>query len=69
MYISANGNVLPCCLSPFTTRDYDGLILGNAFQASLAEIWNSAAYRRFRTALQSDTPWESCDRCGVLWSL
>jgi radical SAM protein with 4Fe4S-binding SPASM domain len=69
MYISANGNVLPCCFSPFTTRDYDGLILGNAFQAPLAEIWNSEAYRRFRAALQSGTPWESCDRCGVLWSL
>jgi MoaA/NifB/PqqE/SkfB family radical SAM enzyme len=69
MYISANGNVLPCCLSPFTTRDYEGLILGNACQASLAEIWNGAAYRRFRAALQSDTPWESCDRCGIRWSL
>jgi MoaA/NifB/PqqE/SkfB family radical SAM enzyme len=69
MYISANGNVLPCCLSPFTTRDYEGLILGNAFQAPLADIWNGEAYRRFRAALDSDTPWESCDRCGVCWSL
>jgi MoaA/NifB/PqqE/SkfB family radical SAM enzyme len=69
MYISANGNVLPCCLSPFTTRDYEGLILGNAFRASLTEIWNGALYRQFRVALQSATPWESCDRCGVLWSL
>jgi len=69
MYISATGNVLPCCLSPFTTRDYEGLILGNAFQASLAEIWNGEVYQRFRAALQSDNPWESCDRCGVLWSL
>jgi radical SAM protein with 4Fe4S-binding SPASM domain len=69
MYISANGNVLPCCLSPFTTRDYEGLILGNAFQTSLVEIWNGALYRQFRDALQSDNPWESCDRCGVLWSL
>jgi len=69
MYISANGNVLPCCLSPYTTRDYQGLILGNAFQVSLADIWEGTAYQRFRTALRSDTPWESCDRCGVLWSL
>ncbi|MGD8626376.1 MAG: radical SAM protein [Anaerolineae bacterium] len=69
IYISANGNVLPCCLSPFTTRDYDNLILGNAFRASLAEIWNGETYRRFRAALHSDHPWESCDRCGVLWSL
>lgn len=69
MYISANGNVLPCCLSPFTTRDYGNLILGNAFEASLETVWNGAAYRRFRAALQSDAPWESCDRCGVRWSL
>jgi MoaA/NifB/PqqE/SkfB family radical SAM enzyme len=69
MYITANGNVLPCCLSPFTTRDYEGLILGNAFQAPLSEIWNGMPYQRLRAALQSDTPWESCDRCGVAWSL
>jgi MoaA/NifB/PqqE/SkfB family radical SAM enzyme len=69
MYITANANVLPCCLSPYTTRDYQGLILGNAYQTPLAEIWSGAAYRRFRAALQSDTPWESCDRCGVRWSL
>lgn len=69
MYISANGNILPCCFSPYTTRDYQGLILGNAFQEPLAEIWNGAAYTRFRAALRSDTPWESCDRCGVCWSL
>ena len=69
MYISANGNVLPCCLSPFTTRDYGGLILGNAFQTPLAGIWNGELYDRFRAALQTDAPWESCDRCGVYWSL
>jgi radical SAM protein with 4Fe4S-binding SPASM domain len=69
MYISANGNVLPCCFSPFTTHDYEGLILGNAFERPLSEIWNGQRYRRFRAALSSDTPWESCDRCGVLWSL
>lgn len=69
MYISANGNLLPCCFSPFTTRDYPGLILGNAFETPLVDIWNGAAYRQFRSALQSDTPWECCDRCGVNWSL
>lgn len=69
MYITANGNVLPCCFSPFTTGDYGGLIRGNVFSASLAEIWNGAAYREFRAALESDNPWESCDRCGVGWSL
>jgi radical SAM protein with 4Fe4S-binding SPASM domain len=68
-YVTANGNVLPCCFSPFTTRDYSRLILGNVFQTPLAEIWNSAAYERFRAALQSDAPPEACDRCGVCWSL
>jgi radical SAM protein with 4Fe4S-binding SPASM domain len=69
MYITANGHVLPCCFSPFTTHDYPRLILGNAFQVPLVEIWNGTPYRKFRTALQSDTPPESCDRCGVRWSL
>ncbi|MGD8398753.1 MAG: SPASM domain-containing protein, partial [Anaerolineae bacterium] len=69
MYISASGNVLPCCFSPFTTRDYPGLVLGNAFETPLIDIWHGAAYQRFRSALQSDTPWECCDRCGVNWSL
>lgn len=68
-YVTVNGNVLPCCFSPFTTRDYRGLTLGNVFEMPLAAIWNGAAYQRFRTALRSDTPPESCDRCGVCWSL
>jgi MoaA/NifB/PqqE/SkfB family radical SAM enzyme len=69
MYITANGNVLPCCFSPFTTRDYSGLILANAFQRPLDEIWTGAAYRQFRAAQHGDAPPEACDRCGVCWSL
>jgi radical SAM protein with 4Fe4S-binding SPASM domain len=68
-YITANGNVLPCCFSPFTTHDYEELILGNALQTPLAEIWGGQRYQRFRSALQSDAPPEACDRCGVCWSL
>jgi radical SAM protein with 4Fe4S-binding SPASM domain len=68
-YITANGKVLPCCFSPFTTRDYKGLVLGNAFQRPLAEIWNGEAYRAFRAAQRTGTPPEACDRCGVCWSL
>jgi len=69
LYVTANGNVLPCCFSPFTTRDYAGLVLGNAFETPLLEIWNGRAYRRFRVALQTDSPPEACDRCGACWSL
>jgi MoaA/NifB/PqqE/SkfB family radical SAM enzyme len=68
-YISANGNVLPCCFSPFTTNDYQGLILGNVMETPLSEIWGSASYNRFRAALQTDTPPEACRCCGVCWSL
>ncbi|MFN2183475.1 MAG: radical SAM/SPASM domain-containing protein [Anaerolineae bacterium] len=69
IYITANGNVLPCCFSPFTTGDYPGLVLGNAFETPLLDIWNGMAYRQFRANLQTDTPPESCNRCGACWSL
>ena len=60
IYVTANGNVLPCCFSPFTARDYPGLLLGNAFETPLLDIWNGAAYRQFRAAQQTDTPPEAC---------
>jgi radical SAM protein with 4Fe4S-binding SPASM domain len=69
MYITANGNVLPCCISPFATSDYGFLILGNVFESSLVEIWAGAEYRNFRKQLQTASPPKSCRGCGVLWSL
>ncbi len=68
-YVTANGNVLPCCISPWVTRDYPGLVLGNAFEQPLAAIWNGERYQRFRTAFESDTPPEACRGCGVCWSI
>lgn len=69
MYITSNGNVLPCCIAPFVERDYDQIILGNAFEQPLKEIWDSARYRKFRNALLSDRPEHCCEGCGVRWSL
>jgi radical SAM protein with 4Fe4S-binding SPASM domain len=69
MYITANGNVLPCCIAPFAERDYDSLILGNVFERPLMEIWNDHLYRKFRDELQSDAPPTACANCGVRWSL
>ncbi len=69
MYITANGNVLPCCISPFATSDYAFLIRGNVFASSLAEIWSGAGYRNFRKQLQTAMPPKSCQGCGVHWSL
>jgi MoaA/NifB/PqqE/SkfB family radical SAM enzyme len=68
-YVTANGNVLPCCISPWVTRDYAGLILGNAFTERFEAIWDGERYQRFRTDFESDSPPESCRGCGLLWSI
>jgi radical SAM protein with 4Fe4S-binding SPASM domain len=69
MYITANGNVLPCCISPFATSDYGSIILGNVFDSSLAEIWSGHRYRAFRKKRQTEQPPQCCKGCGTLWSL
>jgi MoaA/NifB/PqqE/SkfB family radical SAM enzyme len=68
-YVTANGNCLPCCISPFATRDYDSLILGNLFEHPFDQIWNAPRYQEFRTKLLSESPHPACNRCGVSWSL
>jgi len=68
-YITANGNALPCCISPFATTDYESLKLGNVFERSFDELWNDARYRQWRERLLSDHPHPACAGCGVHWSL
>jgi radical SAM protein with 4Fe4S-binding SPASM domain len=68
-YITANGNALPCCISPFATQDYDSLKLGNVFEQSFDELWNDTRYQQWRERLLSDAPHEACAGCGVHWSL
>jgi len=68
-YVTANGNCLPCCISPFATNDYESLILGNLFEQPFSQIWNSTEYRSFRSRLLSQEPHEACSSCGVYWSL
>jgi MoaA/NifB/PqqE/SkfB family radical SAM enzyme len=67
-YITANGNVLPCCISPWTAKDYPGLILGNALAEPFAAIWNGERYQRFRTRFERDEAPDPCRGCGRLWS-
>ena len=69
MYITASGNVLPCCISPFSISDYDSIILGNIFDNSLAEIWSGDKYRAFRKKRETKNPPTCCKGCGILWSL
>jgi MoaA/NifB/PqqE/SkfB family radical SAM enzyme len=68
-YVTANGNVLPCCISPWVARDYQALILGNAFADPFADIWNGERYRRFRNEFESERPPDPCRGCGLLWSI
>jgi MoaA/NifB/PqqE/SkfB family radical SAM enzyme len=68
-YITANGNVLPCCISPFSTTDYASLVLGNVFQTPFAQVWNGAKYVKRRAALHTAQPLHPCELCGVNWSL
>ena len=69
MYITANGNVLPCCISPFSSVDYTSIILGNVFESPLEKIWTGARYNNFRERHQTATPPKCCRGCGVQWSL
>lgn len=68
-YITANGNVLPCCISPWTAKDYRGLILGNAITQPFVGIWNGERYREFRIRFESDEAPDPCHGCGRLWSI
>jgi MoaA/NifB/PqqE/SkfB family radical SAM enzyme len=68
-YVTANGNVLPCCISPWVATDYGGLILGNAFEERFEAIWDGERYQRFRTDFESDSPPDACRGCGLLWSI
>ena len=69
VYITANGNLLPCCISPFSTVDFASIVLGNVFETSLEQLWHGTRYKTFREKLQSSIPPKCCQGCGILWSL
>jgi MoaA/NifB/PqqE/SkfB family radical SAM enzyme len=69
MYFTAHGRALPCCIAPFSARDYSTYTLGEASQQTLREIWNGPVYQEFRRSLLSDTPPKPCQNCGLRWSL
>ena len=69
MYFTAHGRALPCCIAPFSARDYSSYTLGQASQDSLPDIWNGPVYQEFRRALMSEAPPKPCQNCGLRWSL
>ncbi|MFQ5960956.1 MAG: radical SAM/SPASM domain-containing protein [Candidatus Methylomirabilales bacterium] len=68
-YVTANGNVLPCCIAPWTAKNYRGALLGNAFTEDFSGIWNGERYQQFRETFESDVPPDPCRGCGLLWSI
>ncbi|MBI3002747.1 MAG: SPASM domain-containing protein [candidate division NC10 bacterium] len=68
-YVTANGNVLPCCIAPFSAKNYRGAVLGNAFEQEFAGVWNGERYQQFRSDFESDSPPDPCRGCGLLWSI
>lgn len=68
-YVTANGNCLPCCISPFATTDYESLKLGNIFDQPFGDLWNAERYQEWRARLLSDDPNSACAGCGAHWSL
>jgi MoaA/NifB/PqqE/SkfB family radical SAM enzyme len=69
VYVTVHGNVLPCCIAPWITEHYEGIILGNLYRQPLEEIWWGERYLDFRRDIQTGTPPEPCRGCGVKWSL
>jgi MoaA/NifB/PqqE/SkfB family radical SAM enzyme len=69
VYVTVQGNVLPCCIAPFVTQHYDGIILGNLYRQTLEEVWWGPGYLEFRSGIQTEVPPEPCRGCGVHWSL
>jgi MoaA/NifB/PqqE/SkfB family radical SAM enzyme len=69
IYITAHGNVLPCCISPFSTVDYSSIILGNVLESSVADVWFGDRFKNFRKLHQTPSPPQCCRGCGICWSL
>ncbi len=54
--VNSNGDLSPC-------RDYHDYVVGNLKEATITELWNSPAYRRFRRSLAADGLMPVCTRC------
>ncbi len=60
-YVTYDGYVTPCC----NLADPRDINLGNLFEESFNEIWNSPKLRDFRSRLASNNPPEVCKTCPM----
>jgi MoaA/NifB/PqqE/SkfB family radical SAM enzyme len=78
MQIKWDGDVLPCCYHRVAEQyqpDGDARPVGNVFATSVAEVWNSPAYRRLRrlvsdprrSATESDLAGSFCEGCPAVF--
>jgi radical SAM protein with 4Fe4S-binding SPASM domain len=54
--VNSNGDLSPC-------RDYHDYVVGNIKEATITELWNAPAYRKFRRSLAADGLMPVCSRC------
>jgi radical SAM protein with 4Fe4S-binding SPASM domain len=54
--VDSNGDLSPC-------RDYHDYVVGNVKEATITELWNAPAYRRFRKSLSTEGLMPVCSRC------
>lgn len=60
-FIAANGDVVPCCI----IADADTMKMGNVFEQSFAEIWNSPKYRELRRRIRNHELYDFCKKCYI----
>ena len=80
MVVKYNGDVIPCCLrrlgEQYSATD-NPRVLGNVFQTTLQEVWNSPAYRQIRRMCANPPQQEAvpgtsngfCHGCGRLYDV
>ena len=56
MEVNSNGDLSPC-------RDYHDYVVCNLKEATITELWNSPAYRKFRHSLDTEGLMPVCSRC------
>lgn len=54
--LDSGGNMSPC-------RDYHDYVVGNVREHTITELWNSAAYTKFRSSLERKGLMPACTRC------
>jgi MoaA/NifB/PqqE/SkfB family radical SAM enzyme len=78
MQVKYDGDVIPCCYHRVAEQyrpSGDARTVGNVFETSVAEVWNSAAYRRLRRLVSDPRRTESesglagsfCEGCPAVF--